>query len=64
MPHILMFIYIYIRKCVMVFQIVCSGLLSQQPVVLSAEQGNFRDFSTFKNCIEAALHVPGCVYID
>jgi hypothetical protein len=48
----------------MVFQIVCSGLLSQQPVVLSAEQGNFRDFSTFKNCIEAALHVPGCVYID
>jgi hypothetical protein len=44
-----------------IHQIVCSGLLSQGPVMLSAERGNFRDFASFLRCVEAALHVtcPG-----
>lgn len=36
-----------------------SGLLSQRPVVLSAEDGNFKSLAELANCMRASMLLPG-----
>ena len=42
-----------------VLKVVASGLLSQQPVVLSYEEGNFKTLSELTNCMRASMLLPG-----
>ncbi|CAM9132507.1 unnamed protein product, partial [Ectocarpus fasciculatus] len=40
-------------------KLVCSGMCTEEAVVLSAENNNFLCFQSFLTCLEAALNVPG-----
>lgn len=42
-----------------IFQIVTSGLLTQQSVVLSAQDGNFATMPELAECLRASMMIPG-----